>query len=85
MFVYSPSCFVPYYYALQHEAILQYTDFTAQEIYDVAAAIANKVAEESVTAKSKKLGAVKHKYNASKYEYISDFAAPSVDNILLPS
>ena len=62
--------------------LLEYTEFDVEEIRECARLIAEKVAEEPITASQRKLGAVKKKYDNRRYMRVSAMRLPCKDTCI---
>ncbi len=65
------------------QILLEFTGFDKERIYHIAKIIAEKVAEEPITASNRQLIAVKKKYDDDKYSFIStQYDLPSIPRSL---
>lgn len=72
----------PKHYEEKNELLLEYTGFEIPILLEIASIIAQRVAEEPVTASRRQLVAVKRKYDARRYGHVStSFPEPKVEHI----
>ena len=67
---------------LKPRELLEYTGFELDKVVEVARLVCSKVTSTQVTNSKRELGAVKRKYESSKFDRVSvDYAGPEIEHL----